>query len=225
MAVTTGLASIREATARKESKRPPFFKLGGDETRLIRFVQELDVEAEYYDEEIGLGCLAVEYKHPNPQGTAWKLRAADTSDPEHGGRCWMAEQGWRPRKSLYIVVQEVDGPNAGKLSILNQGFGKSTVSENVLEFAENYGTLRDRTYKVKRTGSTFNDTAYTIIPLKDDDPATIQDVADTYRDEVPSWDDVLNYIPYDRQEAFFAQGGAFTEEADEAGEPEKGVVW
>ena len=209
--ITTGLKNIKENSGKPKSTRPQFFAIKSDESRIVRFLQELDADSTFYDEEAGLGALAVEYRHPEH----YKLRALDTSSPEDGGKCWMAEQGWSPRKSLYILVEEVDGPNAGSLRILNQGFGKSTVSDTVIEFAETYGTLRDRPYKITRKGSEWNNTSYSIIPLKEDDAAVTADVLERHRGELVSWDDVLNHVPYERQEQFFTQldagGGAKVE--------------
>lgn len=202
MGITTGLASIKKNSGKSQkSDRPRFFKLKADESRIVRFLQELDPDSEHYDEEAGMGAMAVEYRHPDK----FKLRALDTSAPEDGGKCWMAEQGWNPRKSLYILVEEVDGPDAGAIRILNQGFGKSTISDTVIEFAETYGTLRDRPYKITRKGSEWNNTSYSIIPLKEDDPVVIADTLDKHRDKLVPWEEVLNLVPYERQEAYFTQ--------------------
>ncbi len=214
--IKTGIKAIRENSGRPQSTRPKFFSIKSDETRIVRFLQELDEDSANYDAEAGTGVLAVEYRHPEH----YKLRARDTSAPEDGGKCWMAEQGWSPRKSLYILVEEVDGPNAGSLRILNQGFGKSTVSDTIVEYADEYGTLRDRPYKITRKGSEWNNTSYSIIPLKEDDAAVTTDVLDRHREELVSWDDVLNTVPYERQEQFFTQF-----DADGAKVEPQAVTW
>jgi hypothetical protein len=212
----TGLAALAAAAKGNSGSgsRAGYLKIPADSSVTVRFLQELDEAAENYNEDAGLGSLEIEYQDPDN----FRKRIVDTTEDE--GRCWPAEQGWRPRRSLYIAVLVEESTNAedvGKVMILNQGFGPKSVTLPLIEYATDYGTICDRPYRIKRSGSGRLDTSYTLIPLKED--AEPYDVSQNV-DDIPDWNDVLNHVPYAQQENFFA--GSDDEQKETAS---SGVSW
>lgn len=198
----TGLAALKSAASQgtsSKSDRPDYLKILPDTSVTGRFLQELDKEAANYNEDAGLGELFVLWEDPDN----FQRKIADTTEEE--GRAWPAEQGWRPKQKLYIaflVEESSNKDDIGKVFILNQGFGPKSVTLPLVEYADDYGTICDRPYRVKRTGSGRMDTSYTLIPLRED--AEPFDVS-PFTDDIPEWDTVVRHVPYAQQEAFFTQ--------------------
>lgn len=210
----TGLAALAAAAkGNTGGSRAGYLKIPADSSVTVRFLQELDQSAENYNEDAGLGSLEIEYQDPDN----FRKRIVDTTEDE--GRCWPAEQGWRPRRSLYIAVlveESTNSEDVGKVMILNQGFGPKSVTLPLIEYATDYETICDRPYRIKRSGSGRLDTSYTLIPLKED--AKPYDVS-KHVEEIPSWEDVLNHVPYAQQEAFFGDSD------EDSSEASSGVSW
>lgn len=207
MSVVTGLDAIRAAAKKQaagggKSRKDTFLKLEDGDAKKIWFLQELDDGSPNYDPERGLGSLVVEYRDPDN----FRKRIVDTSDSE--GRCWPAEQGWKPRTSLYINVYVED---EGKVKILNQGFGSKTIVDWLVEYAGDAGSITNVPFKIRRTGSGQYDTSYTLTPA-----GVPGDPKDVSAEDIIDINDVLQHVPYADQEEFFRGDEEKTEESESA---------
>ena len=194
MSVVTGLDAIRNKAKNRSSGRSnkdTFLKLEDGDVKKIWFLQELDEASPDYNEEAGLGGLVVEYRDPDN----FRKRCVDTSDTE--GASWPAEQGWKPRLSLYINVYVED---EGKVKILNQGFGSKTVVDWLVEYAGDAGSITNVPFKIRRKGSGQYDTEYTLTPAGVPGEPKVDEIG---AENVIDLDDVLNHVPYAEQEEFF----------------------
>jgi hypothetical protein len=201
MGLVKGLGNIKKAA---EGRGGAFLRLKDGESARIRFLQELDEDSPGYNPEAGLGFLAVEYRDPDD----FRKRALDTSDE---GGCWMAEQGWKPRTSLYINVLNED---TGEVNVLTQGMGPKSVVPWLIEYAGDQGTLTNRAFKIKRTGSGMTDTQYTLTPTGPED----KEPFDVTAYELIDLEKVLNNVPYEQQENYFRGSDASSERTtDSAG--------
>lgn len=197
MSVARDLKSIREQIEKRPSnfdnvnERELTRNIESGESRNIRFVQELDPDAEGYDERYGTGLVVSEYQHPD---IFWLL----VSDPEDDeGEQWVAEQGWKSKLNLYINVVDVDSGDVFYLqrSVLG-GLG-----EQVVEAAGEQDSLTSMVWKVKKTGKGFSGTKYTLTPK-----SFTKDPLDVDPDDLINFEErVLNLIPSDKQEAHVKQ--------------------
>lgn len=160
----TGLAAIKkfkeeQAAKAAERERPKaewlssvFPKKTGDVLE-GRFLQELDVDMENYDESRGVGFIAVEHQAPGPDG--YKRRAKCTIDD---GECYACERhkadykaGWKQRQNLYInFLAVVDGEP--KVFILSRN-ANSTFAESLIQEAIDEGSITNSMYRITKTGS------------------------------------------------------------------------
>lgn len=216
MSIVKGLDNIRnkgESRGGDFPRRRPWWITLKDKQKLeIRFLQELDEAAEGYDEEVGLGFLAVEHESP----VDWKRRALCTSEE---GQCLGCENGWKQKQKLYINVLVVDGlekdqyfidkedPDAeynetvGEpvVRVVSQGYGPQTIVPWLIEYAGDAGSITQQRFKLTRTGAGFNNTSYSLMPkgpLSDDDPEPSE--LDTF-----DLDEVVNHVPYESQPKFY----------------------
>lgn len=190
------LDEMRNAAESSGGGGATFLKLKDGEQVRVRFLNELTEDAPLYDKDRGLGHLA--RVHQNPAN--FKLQAACTMATEQ--KCWACEQTtvnkkWYPKKKFYIAVL-VKSSEGNEVKVLNQGFTEQHVILNLIEFAEEYGTVCDRDYKIKRRGAEMNDTSYTITPLDKSDMPDLEGV------NVPDLTGFVRNVPYAEQEAFFS---------------------
>lgn len=213
MSLITGLDAIKKRAAGGDRQRAQFLSLKDGDKKKIWFLQELDEDSPNYDPEAGLGALVVEYRDPNN----FRKRIVDTSDTE--GRCWPAEQGWKPRVSLYIAVAVEDDNGGYEVQILNQGFGPKSVVNWLVEYAGDAGSITNLPFKISRTGSGMTDTSYSLVPAG---PTSEPLDRDKHGLEVPDIDKLLMHVPYERQRAFFLD---LEEEEKEEETSDSGSVW
>jgi len=192
MGVITGLSAIKQAL----DSRPSSFENASDKEltrniqknseRTIRFVQELDESSPLYNEELGLGIVAVEHQHPD---LFW-LRLADTSDE---GGSWPAEQGWEQKISLYVNVVDVD---TGEVFYLSRSI-LGGLGQQIVESASDRGTLTDGVWKIKKTGEGMK-TRYSLNLISiDSDPLKVKG-----SDLIDFRTSVIKEVPYNEQEQF-----------------------
>lgn len=152
MGIVKGASALMDATKSTGSaNRINFFKLEDGESIFVRFLQELDYDSEHYNDDAGVGLIAIEHNAPGPQG--WKKKALCTIDEEEG--CWACEQfsktnslEWRPKSRLYInLLAEVDGKEV--VQVWN---ASKTVAAYLLEFSSEEGGITNRRFKVTRSG-------------------------------------------------------------------------
>lgn len=166
----------------------------------IRFLQELDENAPGYSEKRGLAAYV--HVHQNPKN--FKKQALCTLATE--GNCWACEQvngpgkesyRWKPKARFYVNVL-VQTPEGEKVKVLQQGMSDKHCAKALLEYAVEYGSITDRDYKIKRTGSDMNNTAYMLTALdKSPLPADVDEL------ELFDLSALTKRVPSADQEAFF----------------------
>lgn len=210
-------AAEREERAKNADKpKPKYLRLGVDESVKVRFLQEMDTESRNYDPNRGVGVGAIE--HQGLDGN-FKFRANCTMDTE--GRCWACEKsrtakkdskdkGYSARKNYYInvLVDRGDG-NEPEVYVLSRGLNSSFVAD-LMEEAEEEGSITEKTYKLTRRG-TGTDSTYSIREAKND---TTFDAVDFDKIEVFNIEEqVLRKIPYetDYEKRVFSQEQFYTQ--------------
>lgn len=166
-----------------------FFTIKPDESFQIRFRQELTEDSGNFDESLGVAHVV--RVHSNPADFT-KNGVCTGDDERYGYKCWACEQidkdrGWKAKQHLLINVA-VYNPDSDTWEprVLDQKFTGAHVAESVVEYALEYGTLMDRTYKISRKG-VKQQTQYTLIPLapKDEDASIaslpMHDLTKVYR--------------------------------------------
>ena len=211
MSIVKGLKSINAHVDAEEAKynrsgddtpKSRWFKIKDKESVKVIFLQELDEESENYSKKNDLGFLAVE--HVNPKN--WMRKAVCTMAEE--GACYGCEQhradwkaGWKQKTRLYINVLVDDGENEPYVAILSQGNGPKSVTPSVIEQAGEIGTITDKWFKIKRTGSGSTDTSYLLTPLGAHDK-NVEDY------ELYDLEAALRQVPYAEQAAHYHNGEA-----------------
>lgn len=211
MGIVRGLANINKQLdngGNGDRIKVPFFKLADGKATKVRFLQEFDTESPNYNEQAGLGFLAVEHQSPKD----FKKRAMCTADE---GECYGCEQyssgvkEFRPKSKLYINVLvdtvDDDGMPVKKVQVLSQGNGGKSVTPALLEAAGEFGSVTNRQFKIKRTGAGVSDTSYTLTPLDKDD-----DKYDVTQHEMFDLEKVVYNIPYADQKAYYDADGFAT---------------
>lgn len=157
-----GLASIKANQQAQQERaeagnRPKaeWFKFPkGVQNVTVRFLQELDNEADVPEhvKNRGVGFIATEHNAPGPDG--WKRRGLCTIDD---GACYACErhkmnykEGWRQKQNLYINVL-ADIGDGYKVYVLtrnaNSGFSQALIEEAVDE-----GNITGANYRITKTG-------------------------------------------------------------------------
>jgi hypothetical protein len=179
-----------------------FFNLQSGDTYRIRFLQELTEDSRGYSEDAGTGIVVPVVTSP----INWKWRCASTlSMAEHGYRCWASEQinqdsRWRPKPHLLInVAVEIDG--VWESRILDTTFNQRHVGLMIMEYAKEFGTITNQTFKYSRTGSGAQDTNYSLIPLGASDPDP--SIANLPLHQL---DNVYMVLAYEKQKTFLTTG-------------------
>lgn len=165
-----GLAGLKryqqeqaEKAAQRDRPKAEWFtgvfpKKTGDSVNVV-FLQELDKEAENYDEARGIGFIEVEHHGPGKDG--FKKRATCTLSE---GDCYACERhrssyqsvadykgDWKQRSNLYInVAVEVDGE--WKPFVLSRN-ANSTFTETLIQEAIDEGSITNAVYRINKTGS------------------------------------------------------------------------
>lgn len=217
MSLTKGLDALREkvtnaAKSGEDLPKAEWFKLEDGQSKRVRFLQEIDVEATGYDEDRGLGFVASEVSNPDN----FRQKCLSTLDEE--GRCFGVEMhqrllgtdgyngGWRPKNRFYInaLVEEKDG---NKVEILSQGLGAKQITPSLVEAAAEFGSITNRWWKITRTGKDFNNTSYTLLPLSEDkEPFDYSGIELYDLNKV-----AVRHVPYAEQAAFFGFGDEVVE--------------
>lgn len=186
----------------------------GDEVELV-FLQELDDSAKGYDEKRGLAKVEIEHQGLGKEG--FKKRASCTLETE--GQClpeermradWENNKEMRQRTNLYInVAVNIDGQ--WKPFVLTRNFNSSFV-DDLMDEAEDNGTITDAVYSVKKRGSDTT-TTWKLKRLNSEVP----DVSDLEVFDIE--ETVLRHIPYAKQAEWYLGGGTSEAASDEDGKP------
>lgn len=194
----------------------PFFSLKGGQSAKIHFLQELDSESQYYDDR--RGAFEVIEEHSSPQD--FKITAECSLESE--GKCWACEQTelpdigkkWRPKLRFYanVLVRGEDGAE-DKVKILKRGFSDKDVGSTVINIIEEFGEIGGKDLRIKREGSSMNDTSWSLLPLA---PKKLTKAEGEL--ELIPLDKFIKRIPYDDQSAFYSG-----ESNDEGGKSEEWI--
>lgn len=140
-----------------------FLKVKDGQFVVLRFLQEMDPDGTLYDEKRGVGRGF--FEHVNPEN--FRQSFLCTKDKE--GRCLGCEKQannpkWRPKGRLFFNVLVRNDAGDDEVKIFTTTISKKGLAPVIVDNVEENGTLCDRDYKLKRTGSEWNDTVYTLTP-------------------------------------------------------------
>lgn len=217
MGVIKGLANIHKHVEDSESRRGGgdgpkvrWFKLQDKQAAKVVFLGELDEDSENFSKKNGLSILAVEHQHPDDH----KRKALCSFDDE--GACFACEQarahpktGWHQRTKFYANVLVDDGVDEPYVAVISAGMSGRAITPTLLEYAADDGTITDKYFNIRRSGSGISDTSYTIRAGKEHG-LNVEDY-EVYDLE----DKVLRNVPYAEQEAFYMSGHEQKEETQE----------
>jgi hypothetical protein len=204
MGYISGLATINETLAKRPSSGGDFedrpkatwVSLKGGETTKIVPLQEIDKGSPNFSEKNGLAIISIQ--HSNPEN--WKKNAECTADE---GECYACEKGWRQKFVLYVNVLVDNGTDTPVVGIFSRGLGKGSVAQTLLDMAgdEDFDTsISDKTFKFSRTGTTKDDTTYSLSALPK--PHTLN-VEDYELFDLPQY---TFKVKYEKQEAYYLDG-------------------
>jgi hypothetical protein len=211
MGIVTGLAGINsqleKSTPRDNDRvKADYLSLKDGQKVKGRFLQELDSNSPGYNEKAGTGFLAIQHQSPED----FRRTCLCTIDE---GECYGCEQyrlgnkDYKQKSKLYINFL-VQSPEGDKVVVLSQGNGPKSVTPQLLEMAGEYGTITNRQWTIKRTGSGQTNTSYTLTPLDKDDFAY-----DVEQHELFDLYKVVYEVPYEDQPRYF--GGNQNETKEE----------
>lgn len=206
MGVIIGLASVKDELAKRpsgdfEDKVPAKWvqiKPKGDPVKLV-FLNEIDEGSPNYSAKNGLAIFSLQHTSP----TDWKKNAACTADE---GDCYGCAQGWKQKIVFYINALVDDGENEPYVAIFSRGLGKGSVTQALLDIAadEEFGnSVTDKRFKFSRSGTTKDDTTYTLTSM----PLTAKGHGVKVEDqEVYDLAKYVFTVAPERQEAYYTGG-------------------
>jgi len=207
--MASGLAAMKQRKKEREEAanrvKADWFKATPEGVK-VRFLQEIDDASPNYNEEQGLAVFAVERQHP----VDFKKRAVCTLEEE--GQCYPEEWhrelqrvgkypdgteykgGWKQKTNFYISAL-VERNGEKKVEILQRNFNNSFV-DDLIEIAEDEGTITEKTYIIKKRGEGTS-TTWSLKEARDGE-LDVTGVKAYDLDKV-----ALRHIPYDQQPSFF----------------------
>jgi hypothetical protein len=194
------LDELRKKAEVKKSRGSRYFSLKGGESQKIWFLQELTEDGKNFKDEVGTAELVEVVTNPNDYK---KSARVDTLIPEFAD--------WRPKSHLLVNIAVLNkDTGVWEARVLDQKPNASAhVATGMIEYADAYGTITDRPYKISRTGS-GPDTQYTLIALLEEDmPPGIDEL------ELHDLDEHYQFVSADKQASFFLglDEGSETEES------------
>jgi hypothetical protein len=196
------LNELKKATQSKsgDGSKRKFLSLKDKDSFRIRFLQELTEDSKNFNEERGTALLVA--IHVNPLNFRLKLACTAESE-EHGFRCWACEQvasdsKWRSQQKCIINVAVQRDSGTWDVAVLEQGFGRSHIGNALVDNALEFGSIVDRTYRLSRSGSGFNDTMYSLLPLAESPESDDVKALDLF-----DFDGLYKQLPYEDQQEFF----------------------
>jgi hypothetical protein len=204
MGIVTGLNAINKAIEQpnytNDGPKGRWLKVNDGQSLKIRFLQEIDPDSSNYNNEAGLGIVAIEHQNPKD----YKRKAVCTIDDE--GQCYGCEEyrrdpksGWKSKPRFYINVLVNDGKEEPYVAIMSQGIGAKSATAEISQYAAETASITNLDWKLKRTG-TATDTNYSIIPLPTASATTI----DLSKYELYDLKTVaVRTVPYADQENFY----------------------
>jgi hypothetical protein len=202
MSIIKGLKNIEAVLDKPKTtgtgSKVRWLKLEDGQSIKVRFVNEIDEDSKFYDEDRGLAIVVSE--HTNPKD--YKRKAVCTLDDE--GRCFGCEMhrkdmkaGWRPRLRFYTNVVVDDSVEDPYVAVWSMGVAKSATFATIREYAMDTDGITNMTWKLKRNGM-GTETNYTLIPGAADSEAF-----DWSNTEPFPLESAIRQVPYVDQEAFY----------------------
>lgn len=160
-----------------------FLAIKSNESKKIRFRQELTEDGALYDPEVG--TARVVSVHTNPDDFRKRTACTRHLDSDNG-KCLGCEQNFYAVNHVVINVAVLD-TNTGDWvpKLLDQKLTPAHIGYTMIEMAEEFGTIVDRDYRFSRTGEQ-KQTNYNLIPTEKSETLTsikdleIFDVSKTY---------------------------------------------
>ncbi len=166
MGVLTGLAAFQQAEDEQGSK-VKWLKLADGQSVKIHFLDDLDGSSSECDHGAGIAVVIPEHKAPSNYMTKMQCTRPDA--------CWACDkaiankkQGWGRTNRFYINVLVDDGTQEPYVAVWSQGTARSAAFDQLKEDFIDNGQIANRWYRLKRTGSTVNDTKYLLRALEAD---------------------------------------------------------
>lgn len=205
MGFIKGLAGIQQELAKRPAAqsfedvpKATWLSIKANESVKLVFLQELDEGSPNYLESNGVGIFALQHANPNN----WKKTAKCTADE---GECYGCSQGWRSKVLLYINVLVDNGTDEPYVAIWSRALGKGSVAQSLLDMAadEDFdNSVTDKTFKFSRTGSTKDDTTYSL------NPTPKPHGLDLSKYELYDLEKYVFTVSPERQEAYYLDGQA-----------------
>lgn len=205
MGIVRGLSALNQQMEKTEysdeGQKGTWLKINDNQSVKIRFMQEIDPNSENYNDKAGSAFIAVEHSNPGD----YKRKALCSIEDQ--GRCFGCEMHrrdpkakWGGKKRFYANVIVDDGNKEPYVAILSQGLGPKAITESVIAWAGETGSITNTNWKVKRTGSGATDTSYSAIPLPTANIAPIDFAKYELFDLEKT---AVRDVPYAEQEAFY----------------------
>lgn len=203
MSVIKGLAAINQELAKRQTgdfeDRPKakYLQLKDGEAAKLVFLQEIDDASPNYSSKNGQAVFSLQ--HTSPKN--FRKSAACTSSQ---GACVGCQQGWKQKIVLYINVLVDNGVEEPYVAIWNRGLGKGSVAQVLLDTAadEDFGnSISDKTFKFSRTGSTKDNTTYTLTALPKPHDLNVESY------ELFDLEKYIFTVPFDKQSAYYELDG------------------
>lgn len=232
MGLVKGLDAITklvENTTKDDSPKARWLGLKDGQSAKIRFLQEFDENSPSYDPEKGSLFVAIEHSAPKD----FRTKCLCTYDEETGEKCVGCEENradnklpkeervnsWYGKTTLYANVLVI--PSDGEepyVAILRQGIGPKSITPTLLEISNEYKSITQNSFRIKRNGAGFSNTSYNlvILPNKDDE--------DLSKHELYDLETICTRkVPYEEQAKFF--GISEKPESDEPEEDTETIPW
>lgn len=173
MNIVRGAGALLEATEQKQRKKINWFSIDPGKSKTVRFLQEIDYDADGYNEEADVGALVLIHNPPGPDGFKYKYLVPDDLLDE--------VNEWQPKQRLYINVL-----HDGEVYLWD---ASKRTARTIIEMSTEYEGLTQRPFKVTRHGG-GTDTQY-ILMAKDKDGGV--DVTE-YLDDIVRPEDILTEL-------------------------------
>lgn len=185
-----GRDALRQAIEKTGGGR--FLKVKDGEVATIRFLQELDEDGNLYDETRGTAKGFMEHVHPVEYTKSFLCTVDD-------GRCLGCElvatnPRWRAKGRIFFNVLLRNNNGEDEVKIYAVSMSKKGLAPQIVDYADENGTLCDRDYKLKRTGAGKNDTVYTLTPRA---PSPLKATEEAL--ELVDFNTVIKDLDYDQQ--------------------------
>lgn len=157
------------------------------------FLQEIDEGSPNYSAKNGLAIFSLQ--HSNPEN--WQKSAKCTADE---GDCYGCSRNWKQKIVFYVNVLVDDGKKEPYVAIWSRGLGKGSVAQTLVNMAsdEDYDfSITDKHFKFIRTGTTKDDTTYSLDVLPKAHNLNVEDY------ELFDLEQYVFTVSPERQEAYY----------------------